>query len=335
MNKVYITDTTLRDGMHAVRHQLSVEKMAEIASKIDKVGVESLEVGHGQGMGGHSRQYGYACASDKEYLEAVNRVVKNTKLQIALIPGVGTKEDLKIARQAGVKIARISTQIIEVDTGEEHIGLTSELGMEPRALMASSRAVAIDETVKRAKMLESYGARVVYLADSAGSMTPNQIKERVSALKDALTIPVGLHAHNNLSLAVANSLMAIEAGAEYIDTCFGGFGAGAGNCPTEILVAVLEKMGIQTNVDLYGAMDLAETEIKSILQQPLEINSETIMLGYASVYSTFLLHARRAAQRFGVDARDVLKEVGRRQCTEGQEDLCIEVAYQLSQGKIR
>jgi 4-hydroxy-2-oxovalerate aldolase len=329
---VKILDVTLRDGMHAVGHGFGPEQMASLAAGIDTLHVESIEFGHGNGLGGSSLQFGFAAASDLEYIQAVSAAVSETKLAIIIIPGIGTRHELTMAAEHGVSIARLATQITECDIARQHIGVAKELGLEPRAVLPCASVLSVDDTVRYAQMSESYGAEVVYLLDGSGYMLPSQVSERVDAMKRHLDVPIGFHGHNNLQLAVANSLAAVEAGAEHIDCCIKGFGAGAGNCPTEPFVAVCDRLGIRTGVELYRAMDVGDELLKPLMPRPMELGSDQIMLGSAGCYSSFLLFARRAGERYGVDPRDIIKEIGRRGCTEGQEDLCIEVAYALSRG---
>lgn len=328
---VKILDVTLRDGMHAVGHQLTTQQMADLAAGIDSIGVDSIEFGHGNGLGGSSLQFGVAAASDSEYIKAVSSVVSRTKLAVIIIPGVGTRHELTMAAEHGVSIARLATQITECDIARQHISMAKELGMEPRAVLPSASALSVDDTVRYAQMSESFGAEVVYLLDGGGYMLPQQVYERVAAMRKTLDVPIGFHGHNNLQLAVANSLAAVDAGAEHIDCCIKGFGAGAGNCPTEPFVAVCDRLGRETGVDLYNVMDLGDRLLKPLMPRPMELGSDQIMLGASGCYSSFLLFARRAGERYGVDPRDIIREIGRRGCTEGQEDLCIEVAYMLSE----
>jgi 4-hydroxy-2-oxovalerate aldolase len=330
---IKILDVTLRDGMHAVSHQLTPQQMATLAAAIDTIGLDSIEFGHGNGLGGSSVQYGFAAASDLEYIEAVSAVVHKTKLAIIIIPGIGTRHELAMAVEHGVSIARLATQITECDIARQHIKMAAELGLEPRAVLPCASVISISETVRLALLSESFGAQVVYLLDGGGYMLPHQVFDRVEAMKKALDVPIGFHGHNNLQLAVANSMAAVEAGAEHVDCCLKGFGAGAGNCPTEPFAAICDRLDIKTGIDLYKAMDVGDQLLKPLMQRPMELSSDQIMLGYAGTYSSFQLFAKRAAERYGVDARDIILEIGRRGCTEGQEQLCIQVAYELDQRK--
>jgi len=331
--RIKLMDLTLRDGMHAVAHQFTPETMAFLAEKIDTVGVDYIEFGHGNGLGGSSLQYGLGAGTDLEYIEAVTKVVKNSQLSVITIPGIGTRFELQMAYDHGIRVARFATQMSECDIAKQHIQLAKQMGFSPWSTLPHAKCLSVEDTVKYAQMVESYGAEVVYLLDGGGSMLPEEVFERVEAIKKHVDIPVGLHLHNNLQLAVANTLAGVDAGAEYVDCCLKGFGAGAGNCPVEPLAVALEKKGYETGIDLYHAMDVGDEYLKPLMPRPMELASDQIMLGYAGTYSSFLLFARRAGERYGVDPRDVILEIGRRGCTEGQEQICIEVAYELSQKK--
>lgn len=331
--KIRIIDSTLRDGMHAVSHQFTPEDMAEIAQSLDEAGVDTIEIGHGDGLGGSSFQYGFSNYSDEDYLKAVSGVLKKAKLDVLLIPGIGTKRELEAAAKYGVKVARIATHVTEADVGEQHIKLAKTLGMEAVGFLMMSHMATVDKIVEQAKLFESYGADLIYVTDSAGAMTPQDVFDRVKAVKEAVSLPVGHHAHNNLALAVANTLAAIEAGATVVDGTCKGLGAGAGNTQLEALVAVLHKMGYETGIDLYKIMDVADDIVVPKMQRPQVIDKNSLTIGYAGAYGSFLLHALRAGEKFGVDARDILFEMGRRRTVGGQEDMIVDVAYELSMGK--
>lgn len=327
---VRVVDTTLRDGMHSVAHQFTPQQMAKIAAAMDAAGIDTLEVSHGDGLGGSSIQYGRAAATDREYLEAVSAVLTRSKLAVLLLPGIGVKEDLDMAADLGATVARVATHVTEADISEQHMGLAKKRGMEVIGFLMMAHMAPIEVMVHNAKLMESYGADYVYVVDSAGYMLPPEVRERVTALKEALQCGVGFHAHNNLGLAIGNTLAAIEAGADIVDASLRAMGAGGGNAPTETLIAVLHRLGIETGVDLYKVMDAAKL-VDPFKTQPKEGPDATLMLGYAGVYSSFLLHTARAAQRFGVDPRDILVELGRRRVVGGQEDMIIDVAYELAQ----
>jgi 4-hydroxy 2-oxovalerate aldolase len=324
-----IVDTTLRDGMHTVAHQFTPEQMAVIAGAMDDAGVDVIEVSHGDGLGGSCIQYGRAAASDEAYLKAVAPMLKRSKLAVLLLPGIGVKEDLDMAANLGAKVARIATHVTEADISEQHMGLAKRREMEVMGFLMMAHMAPMEAMVHNAKLMESYGADYVYVVDSSGYMLPPEVKQRVCALKASLNCRVGFHAHNNLGLAIGNSLAAIEAGVDLLDGSLRAMGAGGGNAPTETVVAVLKRLGIETGVDLYKILDAAKL-VDQYKSQSLQGPDATLMLGYAGVYSSFLLHTARAAERFHVDARDILVELGRRRIVGGQEDMIIDVAYELA-----
>ena len=330
--KVAILDTTLRDGQHAMAHQFTPQQAADVAKALDEAGVGTIEVSHGDGLAGSSIQYGFAAADDLELLEAVSKVISPGKLGVLLLPGVGTQEDLQMAKEHGAAAARVATHCTEADIAEQHIGLAGQLGMRPIGVLMMTHMVEPAKLVEQAKIMESSGAELVYMMDSAGAMLPADVVARVDALKSSLNVKVGFHAHNNLSLAVANTLAAIEAGADSVDGCLRGLGAGSGNAQLEVLIGVLEKTGIESGVDFYKVMDAAEQVVEPLMHRPQVINNDGLMLGYSGVYSSFLLHARRAAKRFDVDIRDVLIELGNRRTVGGQEDMIIDVAIEMAKG---
>ena len=332
MKKINIVDLTLRDGSHAMSHQFTAQQMADLAAQIDTIGVDYIEFGHGNGVGGSSIQYGFGAATDEEYMKAVNPVVHNAKLCVITLPGIGTRYDLKMAVENGVSVARFATQMSECDIARQHIGMAKEMGLTPWAVLPLAKFLSVEETIFYAQQSEKLGAEVIYLLDGGGSALPEEVYERVFEVCKRVDVPIGFHAHNNMQLAVANSLAAVDAGCTYIDACLKGFGAGAGNCPIEPFVLALERKGYKTNVDLYKAMDVGDKYLKPIMPRPQELTSDQIMLGYG-VYSSFLLFARRAGEKYGVDPRDIIKTIGLRGCTEGQEQICIEVAYELAQKK--
>jgi 4-hydroxy 2-oxovalerate aldolase len=330
MSKLRLVDTTLRDGMHSVRHAFTPEQMATIAAALDAAGVDIIEASHGDGLGGSSIQYGRATAPDAAYLAAIAPVLRRSRLAVLLLPGIGVKEDLDMAADLGASVARIATHVTEADIAEQHIGLAKKRGMEVMGFLMMAHMAPIDVMVHNGKLMESYGADYVYVVDSSGYMLPAEFGERVAALKAALRCRVGAHTHNNLGVAIANVLAAVEAGAEIVDGSLRAFGAGGGNAPTETLAAVFNRLGIEHSVDLYKIMDAAKL-VDPFKTQSRDGPDATLMLGYAGVYSSFLLHTVRAAERFGVDARDVLVELGRRRIVGGQEDMIIDVAYEMSQ----
>lgn len=329
MKQINIIDTTLRDGMHSVSHQFTTEQMATIAAELDKAGVYAVEVSHGDGLGGSSIQYGFSRHTDEEYLNAVSKVLTKAKLAVLLLPGIGTQEDLKMAKEAGATIARIATHVTEADISEQHIGLSKELGMESINFLMMAHMAPIDIMLKNAKQMESYGADAVYVVDSAGYMLPNEVAHRVKAMKDTLGCRVGFHAHNNMGLAMANTLAAVDNGADFIDGSLCAMGAGGGNASTEIIAAVFERYDVSCGLNLYHSIDAAKL-ISSVRPSNDQDLSSKLMLGYAGVYSSFMLHAERAAKRFNIDSRDILIELGRKKVVGGQEDMIIDVAYEMS-----
>lgn len=330
-----VVDTTLRDGMHSVAHKFTPDQMAMIAAALDEAGIDTIEVSHGDGLGGSSVQYGFAAASDEAYLKAVAPVLRKAKLAVLLLPGIGTKKDLDMAVEYGAKVARVATHVTEADISEQHIGLAKRRGMEVMCFLMLAHSAPIDVMVRNARLMESYGADYVYVVDSSGFMLPREAHDRVAAVKEALTTAkVGYHAHNNLGVAIGNTIAAIEAGADVVDGSLRAMGAGGGNAPTETLIAVLDRMGYESGVNMYKIMDAA-TVVDPFKSQPKDGPNATLMLGYAGVYSSFLLHTSRAAEKFGVDARDILIELGRRRIVGGQEDMIIDVAVEMAQARVK
>lgn len=332
---VYVTEVALRDGSHAIRHQFTVEQVSNIVKALDEANVPYIEVAHGDGLGGSSLQYGFSLTDEMKLIEAAVSSAKNAKIAVLLLPGIGTMKDLKEAVKLGVKMARVATHVTEADVAQQHISLSKELGLETVGFLMMSHTVPVEKLVEQAKLMESYGADTVYVVDSAGAMLPNEVREKIRAMKESLSVNVGFHAHNNLSLAMANTLVAIEEGVTRIDGSIRCLGAGAGNTQTEVLVAVLDKLKVETGIDVYKMMDIAEELIAPILEKPQEITKDSLVLGYAGVYSSFLLHAQKAAERFGVDSRTILVELGKRKVVGGQEDMIIDVAAELSKKKVQ
>lgn len=331
---ILLTEVALRDGSHAVNHQFTVDQVRTVAKALNDAHVPYIEVTHGDGLAGSSLQYGFSLTDELKLIEAAVSVCDTSKIAALLLPGIGTVKDLKQAANLGIQMVRVATHVTEADVSAQHIYAAKELGLETVGFLMMSHMAPLTQLVEQAKLMESYGADIIYMTDSAGTLLPHEVKERISALKQELGVEIGFHAHNNLSLAVANSLVAIEAGATRIDGSIRCLGAGAGNTQTEVLVAVLDRMGIKTGVDLYKMMDLAEDIVAPILPKPQEITKDSLVLGYAGVYSSFLLHAQRAAKKFGVDSRDILIEVGKRHAVGGQEDMIIDIASELASGKL-
>lgn len=330
---VIVTEVALRDGSHAVAHQYTIEQVVAVTEALNEAKVPYIEVTHGDGLGGSSLQFGMSKVRDIDLIKAAAEVADYSKISVLLLPGVGTVQDLKEAVEAGAKMVRVATHVTEADVSKEHIQVGKKLGLEVVGFLMMAHMASPEVIVEQAKLMESYGADVVYVTDSAGAMVPDQVRERVTALKENLSIPIGFHAHNNLGLAVGNSLVAIEAGATYIDGSIRALGGGAGNTQTEVLIAVLEKMGIETGVDLYKIMDTAEDIVAPLLPKPQEITRDSLTLGYAGVYSAFLLHAQRAARQFNLESRDILIELGKIGVVGGQEDMIYDMAAKMANEK--
>ena len=330
--KVTLHDMCLRDGMHAKQHQISVEQMVAVAKGLDEAGVPLIEVTHGDGLGGRSVNYGFPAASDEEYLKATVGAVKNAKISALLLPGIGTIDHLKMARDCGISTIRVATHCTEADVSEQHIGMAAEMGLDTVGFLMMTHMISPEEVLEQAKLMESYGANCVYCTDSAGYMMPDDVKARIQLLRAELKpeTELGFHAHHNLSLAVMNSLIAVESGANRIDGSAAGLGAGAGNTPLEVLVATLERLGADHGVDLYKIMDVAEDIVVPMMDRPIRVDRDALTLGYAGVYSSFLLFAQRAAAKYGLSSRDILMELGRRRTVGGQEDMIEDLALDMA-----
>lgn len=329
--KIILQDNTLRDGMHAKRHRFTLDQMVAVAKGLDEAGVPLIEVTHGDGLGGSSVNYGFGLHTDEEYLRAVVPQVKKGKVSSLLLPGIGTVEHLHMAKDCGVHTVRICTHCTEADISEQHVKAARKLGFDTVTFLMMAHMVSPEMLFEQAKLMESYGAHCIYITDSAGYMLPDDVSGRVGLLRRTLSpeTQVGFHGHHNLGMGIANSLAAIEAGAVRIDGSAAGLGAGAGNTPLEVFVAVCNRMGVETGVDLYKLMDVAEDVVVPLMDQPVRLDRDALILGYAGVYSSFLLHAKRAEARYGVPARDVLVELGRRGTVGGQEDMIEDVALEV------
>ncbi len=332
MKKVTIVDTTLRDGSHAVSHSFNVEQAATIAAGLEEASVAIMEVSHGDGLGGSSITYGQSTINQLELVKAAASKVQNTKIAVLLLPGIGTIEDLKQAKEAGATVVRVATHVTEADVAAQHIAAAKELNMMVVGFLMMVHMTDTERVVQEALKMESYGSDYLNLADSAGYLLPDDVSKLIKAVKSVVKIPVGFHAHNNLALAMANSLAAVDAGAEFLDATLCGLGAGAGNTQLEVLVGVLQRREIETGVDFYKLMDLAQNVVRPLMQRPQLIDSGSLMLGYAGVYSSFLLHVYAAAKKYDIEPRDILVELGKRGLVGGQEDLIVDVAFQLKNG---
>ncbi|NIY79920.1 4-hydroxy-2-oxovalerate aldolase [Celeribacter sp. HF31] len=325
---VTLHEMSLRDGMHAKRQQISIEEMITIAKALDAAGMPWIEVTHGDGLGGNSVNYGFAPATDDEYLAAVIPHMKNAKVSALLLPGIGILDDLKRAMDLGISGVRVATHCTEADVAEQHIKFAAQTDLDTVGFLMMAHRNSPEGLVEEALKMESYGANCIYCTDSAGYMLPDDVRARIIALREALSpeTELGFHGHHNLGMGIANSVAAVECGANRIDGAAAGLGAGAGNAPMELLVAVFNRMGAQTGVDLFGIMDVAEDLVVPMMDHLVRVDRNSLTIGYAGVYSSFLLFAKRAEERYGIPARELLMELGKRGMVGGQEDMIEDLA---------
>jgi len=330
--RIAVHDMTLRDGMHPKRHLMTLEQMTTIAKGLDEAGVPLIEVTHGDGLGGSSVNYGFPAHTDAEYLGAVIPLMKQAKISALLLPGIGTVDHLKMARELGVHTIRVATHCTEADVSEQHISMARKMDMDTVGFLMMSHMNSAEGLVKQARLMEGYGANCIYITDSAGHMLPEDVRIKLGAVRQALKpeTELGFHGHHNLAMGVANSIAAVEIGATRIDAAAAGLGAGAGNTPMEVFIAVCSMMGIETGVDVAKIQDVAEDMVVPIMDHPIRIDRDALTLGYAGVYSSFLLFAKRAEKKYGISARELLIELGRRGMVGGQEDMIEDAALTMA-----
>ena len=336
MRRLKIFDATLRDGSHAINHQLTKEQIRDYCLAIDEAGMDAVIVGHGNGLGASSLQVGLSLLTDHEMLSTARKYLKRTKLGAFMIPGFGTiKDQLIPAIEDGVDIFKIGCHCTEADTTKAHIEYLARNKKEVYGILMMYHMASAEKILEESRKMESYGAKGVILMDSAGASTIEMVKRTVALLCENLEIRVGFHSHNNLGIAVANMYVAIKEGASIADGTLAGFGAGAGNCQLEALIALLQKCDIRTNANLYKMLDCVDNVMPAIMKKTASPDPISIVSGQAGVFSAFKAHVIHAAKVFDVDPRDIFMEVGKRKAVGGQEDIIVEVAQELKYKKAK
>lgn len=334
--EITVHDMCLRDGMHAKRHQITVNEMVKISKAMDEAGIPMIEVTHGDGLGGASVTYGFPTAKDEEYLTAVCKEMKNAKISALLLPGIGTVDHIRMAVDCGISTIRIATHCTEADISQQHLAMARSIdNLDTVGFLMMAHMIEAEELVTQLKMMEDFGAHCVYITDSAGYMLPDDVTSRVALARAELKpeTELGFHGHHNMAMGVANSVAAVAAGANRIDASLAGLGAGAGNTPLEVLVAVCDRMGIETGIDTFKAMDVAEDLIIPMMDHPVRVDRDALTLGYSGVYSSFLLFAKRSAKKYNLSTRDILVELGRRRTVGGQEDMIEDLALDMAKAQ--
>ena len=334
--EITIHDMCLRDGMHAKRHQITVNEMVKISKAMDEAGIPMIEVTHGDGLGGASVNYGFPTAKDEEYLTAVCKEMKNAKISALLLPGIGTVDHMRMAVDCGISTIRIATHCTEADISQQHLAMARSIDhLDTVGFLMMAHMIEAEELVTQLKMMEDFGAHCVYITDSAGYMLPDDVTSRVALARAELKpeTELGFHGHHNMAMGVANSVAAVAAGANRIDASLAGLGAGAGNTPLEVFVAVCDRMGIETGIDTFRAMDVAEDLIIPMMDHPVRVDRDALTLGYSGVYSSFLLFAKRSAKKYNLSTRDILVELGRRRTVGGQEDMIEDLALDMAKAQ--